>query len=165
MEKIFDINIINNQITTETLLSLANRQILDNWFKKQNLLIKCDILNEHSNEYHKLKSKYQSSTIRISSFYLTVNKFKNKELQIKKKNKSQDLSYLSKTTDFIIKKDKCVRTQIKRDQFLNHISVIKKLKEHKTSLRDIQKILKKNYNIDISHTLIDTLYKEYVDAC
>lgn len=157
-----NINTINQQILEETLLSHTARMRLENWFNKQNTLIKNDIVNSQKNEYFKLKKKYQSNTIGLSSYYLAIAKVKKIEEQTKSKNKSQSMSQLLKTTEYLIKKNKKILVNPKEELFLDKIGTVRKLIENNTSLRDIQAFFKRNYGKDISHTSIDKYVKKYI---
>jgi len=157
-----DINTINQQIIEETLLSHKTRMSLDKWFNTQNILIKIDILNSQKNEYFKLKEKFKSNTIGLSSFYLAIAKVKKIGEQTKSKNKSQSMSQLLKTTEYLIKKNKKTIVNHKEEFFLDKIGTVKKLIENNISLRGIQYFFKKNYGKDISHTSIDKYIKKYI---
>lgn len=145
-----------------THMSHAARKKLINWFARQNYEIQIAIFEEQKNQYFKLKAQnIDTRIIALSSFIFAIKIFFDKEILLKKKNKSASLDELGKNVDYQIRRFKKVRKKDKEAKLLNLISVIQKLKMEQYSYRHICDYLKKFHRFEVSHTYLAKFIKEY----
>jgi len=152
---------INKQIEQATACSIEKRKQLLQWFSRQNILVQIDILREQRNQFFKLKQKHNESIILgLSAFFLAILYFKKQELELKGKNKSQNIDSIVHISNFSIKKHKKLRIKEKREKLLNIWSVVQKLKLEEYSFRDIAQYIRQRHRFDVSHSYIAKLWKE-----
>lgn len=150
------------KIEQQTKFSQEKRKSLVNWFNKQNILIQVDIFKEQRNQFFKLQSiGKEREILSLSSFYIAIYIFYEKDKIIKQKNKNESIDALSTMSDFSHKKFRKIRIKAKREKLLNYISIIRNMKNESFSFRDISKYLLKNHKFEVSHTYIKKIYEEF----
>lgn len=145
-----------------TKLSQADRKKLINWLARQDEELQIAIFEEQKNQFFKLKAQnINTIIIALSSFIFAIKIFFDRELLLKKKNKSASLDELGKTVDYQIRRFRKVRKKEKEEKLLNLISVIAKLKSQNYSYREIEIYLRKIHRFEVSHTYLAKFIKEY----
>ena len=144
-----------NIFERETKLSLDGQKKLVNWFNKQQLELKMDIMKKQKNSYFKLKNTKKDindSLMTLISFYLAIQSFYHAEKNLRQKNKTMKIEKIPN------KDYKKPRKRKKREEFLKLLPIIRKWKEKKYGSRRIKNKIKSK--LDISHTYICILWNE-----
>jgi len=143
------------------------QKVLINFFKKQDLLVQIEIFKEQKNQYFKNKHIVENSYLSLFAFFKSIDIFYIKFKKKFYKNKTYDLKSQSSIVEINILKDKKQKQSIKKERFLNYVSVVKKLKNEGYSYRKMSKHFATYYKYDVSHTylkqMIDKFMQEEID--
>lgn len=156
---------LTNNILKFTNIHVSMLEVLDNFFKKQNLEIKIEIFEEKRNKFFKLKNENQDadfSIIELSAYYSAIQSIYDLKTKITKKNTSISTVELKKYDNFLVTSSKKKKKISRKENFLvNKSSILNSLIAANKSYREISIFLKKNYKMNISHTYIRHVIDRY----
>lgn len=149
----------NENITINSLVKF------DKFFSKQNLEVKKDIFQQKKNEFFKLKNENSSadhSALELVSFYVAINNFYNLKEKINKRNENLSTKELKDYENLMINSiEKDRKITMKENFIIDKSSIINKLIQQNTSLRNMSIFFKNNYKKNISHTFINNTIRKY----
>ena len=146
---------------TEIFIEFNIKKLI-NFFLKQDIIVQTLILKEQKNQFFKNKNNAIEKYLLLSSFYKAINiyfvKFNTKFF----KNKTYSLKSQKNITNTNILKDIKEKNSVKKDRFLNYITVFEKLKDEGYSYRKMSLHFSRYYKYDVSHTYIRQMFNRFL---
>jgi len=140
-----------------------DQNMLLGFFMKQDILVQLKIFEEQKNQYFKNKNILKSDFRALFAFFKAMDIFYSRFKKKFYKNKTLNIKSMNSMIDVNILKDKKQKISIKRERFLNYISVVKRLKEEGYSYRKMSLHFEKYYKYNASHTYLRKMFKEFLE--
>jgi len=134
---------------------------LINFFAKQDIIVQIEIFKEQKNKFFKIKNQTTKKDPLLLSFYEAINIYFIKFNKKFYKNKTYNLISQKNITNTNILKDMKEKNSVKKDRFLNYISIFEKLKEEGYSYRKMSLHFSRYYKYDVSHTYIRQMFNRF----
>ena len=132
------------------------------FFAKQDVVVQINIFKEQRNQFFKYEKKVHANHLPLYAFLCAISIYYQKFKLKFYKNKTFDIKSQSSLVDVNILKDKKQKICIKRERFLNYISVSKRLREEGYSYRKMSAHFQKYYKYNVSHTYLRKMCKEFL---